>query len=177
MKRLLAAVVLVGRCVADDAPTVAPEDDWRITKFTVGQPQKVGILTYYPNLGGGYTFLEHDTIVFYALPFVPANMRKTRSMSLQRSGPLERPKSRSAVKPFTAVKCSRSIAVCIAETADRQVVSRHSQWKVPVIDHGGRPKDAAGIEKHHSRSETGPKPPPPRRALAATIRLGRRPGR
>jgi hypothetical protein len=75
MKRLLAAVVLVGRCVADDAPTVAPEDDWRITKFTVGQPQKIGILTYYPNLGGGYTFLEHESIVFYALPFEPSTYK------------------------------------------------------------------------------------------------------
>jgi hypothetical protein len=72
MRPLLAALVLVGKCVADDSPTGAPEDDWRIAKFTVGQPQKLGILTYYPNLGGGYTFLEHEEIVFYSLPFAPA---------------------------------------------------------------------------------------------------------
>jgi hypothetical protein len=72
MRPLLAAVLLVGRCVADDSPPVKPEDDWRIGKLTVGQPQKNGMLTYYRNLGGGFTFLEREDIVFYSLPFAPA---------------------------------------------------------------------------------------------------------
>jgi hypothetical protein len=72
MRLVVAAVLLGGMCVADDSPPIALEDDWRIGKFTVGEPQKIGILTCYRNLGGGYTFLEREEIVFYSLPFVRA---------------------------------------------------------------------------------------------------------
>jgi hypothetical protein len=80
MRPIVAAVVLVGMCAGDDSPPGAPENDWRIAKVTVGQPQKIGILTYYPNLGGGYTFLEHGNIVFYALPLLPTTYHIDRSV-------------------------------------------------------------------------------------------------
>jgi hypothetical protein len=75
MRPLLAAVALVGPCVADDkaAPTRdTPEIDWRLAKLAHAKPAKIGVLTYYPNTGGGYTFTEGQQIVFYSLPFLPA---------------------------------------------------------------------------------------------------------
>jgi hypothetical protein len=82
MKSLLAAVVLAGMCVADESPPVTPEDDWRIGQFTIGQPKKIGILTCYRNLGGGYTFLERGDIVYYALPLLPTTYHIDRSILL-----------------------------------------------------------------------------------------------
>jgi hypothetical protein len=65
---------------ADDKPTpsaaefstIAPEIDSRLAKLKDVQPKKIGILTYYPNKGGGYTFMQGKSIVFYALPYTPS---------------------------------------------------------------------------------------------------------
>jgi hypothetical protein len=75
MRLIVAAVALVGLCAADDkaAPTRdTPEIDWRLAKLAHAEPTKIGVLTYYPNNAGGYTFTEGEHIVFYALPFLPA---------------------------------------------------------------------------------------------------------
>jgi|HubBroStandDraft_2_1064218.scaffolds.fasta_scaffold554938_1 hypothetical protein len=82
MGRTLALMLVVGLSVpiaeADEKPTpppklstVTPENDWRLAKQTGAQLQKIGVLTYYPNTGGGYTFMKGKDIVFYALPFLP----------------------------------------------------------------------------------------------------------
>jgi len=87
MRPTLAAVVLVGLSVAvakaDDKPTpppsepgtVEPQDDWRLTKQIGAQPRKIGIFTYYPNKGGGYTFKRNDHIEFCSLPYMPDTYR------------------------------------------------------------------------------------------------------
>jgi hypothetical protein len=95
MKAILAAVVLVGVSVgtakAETPPTdystqrearrakasqAALEKDARLaTKLANAPPQKIGILTYYPNKGGGYTFIEGKDIVFYALPYTPSTYK------------------------------------------------------------------------------------------------------
>ena len=51
------------------------EDDSRLAKLTNAPPQKVGLLTYYPNKGGGYTFIQGKNIVFYALPYTPTTYK------------------------------------------------------------------------------------------------------
>jgi hypothetical protein len=53
------------------ATRVALENDARLAKVADARPQKIGILTYYPNRGGGFTFREGATIVLYALPYLP----------------------------------------------------------------------------------------------------------
>jgi hypothetical protein len=83
MGRTLALVLVVGLSVAaakadekttpppPKLSTLTPENDWRLAKQTGAQPQKIGGLTYYPNAGGGYTFMKGKDIVFYALLFLP----------------------------------------------------------------------------------------------------------
>jgi hypothetical protein len=83
MRRTLAVMVVVWLSVAiakaDDKPTppfseasaVAPEQDVRLTKLPNAEPQTIGILTYYPNKGGGYTFMEGKQVAFVALPYLP----------------------------------------------------------------------------------------------------------
>ena len=46
--------------------------DFRLAKPVDVRPQKIGLLTYYRNKVGGYTFLERGKIVFYALPYLPS---------------------------------------------------------------------------------------------------------
>jgi hypothetical protein len=41
----------------------------RLVKRTDAPPQKIGVLTYYRNQGGGYTFMERGHLAFYALPY------------------------------------------------------------------------------------------------------------
>jgi hypothetical protein len=77
MKALLAGLLLIGRSVlsadVEEAPTapppptstVAPENDFRLAREPSAQPQKIGVLSYYPNNAGGYTFLEGNQIAFY----------------------------------------------------------------------------------------------------------------
>ncbi len=80
MRRTLAFILVVGLSVGiaaayDRSPrpsAVRPEEDARLAKVANAPPQKIGVLTYYRNKGGGYTFLAGRHIVFYALPFVPA---------------------------------------------------------------------------------------------------------
>jgi hypothetical protein len=80
MRALVAAVVLVGLSVliaeADEKPippwtpsTLTPEKDWRLAKQPGTRLQTIGLLSYYPNNGGGYTFIERKEIAFYALPY------------------------------------------------------------------------------------------------------------
>jgi hypothetical protein len=89
MRPTLAAVVLIGLSAgfahADDKLTAVPsmftpEDDWLLDKQTGARPQKIGILTYYPNNGGGYTFMEGEDIVFYALPFFSTTYPAVRTV-------------------------------------------------------------------------------------------------
>ncbi|HET6326226.1 MAG TPA: hypothetical protein VFG04_16230 [Planctomycetaceae bacterium] len=92
MRRAFAALLLVGLSVsiacADEKPapppskatTIGSETHWRLAKRTDAHPQKIGILTYYPNDGGGYTFLEHGDIVFYALPYWPTTYQFNRNV-------------------------------------------------------------------------------------------------
>jgi hypothetical protein len=80
---VLACLIGHNAWALDDKPTpppsklsvFVPEDDWRLAKLTDVQPQKIGILTYYPNKGGGYTFKEGEQIAFYALPFMPTTYK------------------------------------------------------------------------------------------------------
>jgi hypothetical protein len=82
MRRTLALLVVVGLSVSvavgDDKPaasgdfrTVRPENDSRLAKRTDAQPKKVGLLTYYQNKGGGYTFMRGERVEFYSLPCAP----------------------------------------------------------------------------------------------------------
>jgi hypothetical protein len=84
MRPLLAAVVLAGLSVpfaeADDKSTpppklsrLIPANDSRLAKAKGVQPQKIGVLTYYPNNGGGHTFIQDKYIIFYALPYAPTS--------------------------------------------------------------------------------------------------------
>jgi len=80
MRAFLAAMLLVGLSVrianAGDKPpqpsTLTPDKDVRLAKVANAPLQKIGVLTYYPNRSGGYTFLEGTEIVFYALPYWPS---------------------------------------------------------------------------------------------------------
>jgi hypothetical protein len=87
MGRILALILVAGLSVplaeAGDKTPLAPsheppERDLRLAKLTGAQPQKIGLLTYYPNQGGGYTFLERERVVFYALPSIPATCQFDR---------------------------------------------------------------------------------------------------
>jgi hypothetical protein len=51
------------------------EKDTRLAKLTDAAPQQIGILTYYPNQGGGYTFIQGKDIVCYALPYTPSTYK------------------------------------------------------------------------------------------------------
>ncbi len=89
MRRTLAFIVVVGLSVgtaaAHDRPrpsAVTPAEDVRLAKVADAPPQKIGVLTYYPNKGGGYTFIEGKQILFYALPFTPATCRCERIVQL-----------------------------------------------------------------------------------------------
>jgi hypothetical protein len=94
MRTSLAAMVLVGMCVGTaetaksqsgeiakrDAGKVKAaqaelEKDTRLAKVTDAVPQQIGILTYYPNQGGGYTFVQGKDIVCYALPYTPSTYK------------------------------------------------------------------------------------------------------
>jgi hypothetical protein len=84
---MLSLGLSVGIAKASDYKPAAPplkpsgvetEKDVRIAKLTDTQPRKIGVLTYYPNKGGGYTFLEGKEIAFYALPFMPATCQFDR---------------------------------------------------------------------------------------------------
>jgi hypothetical protein len=89
MKGVLATAVMLGMCVADEtaAPTRdTPETDSRLAQLANAQPKKIGVLTYYPNRGGGYTFKEGEQIVFYALPFSPAKSPQLAVLVQQRDG-------------------------------------------------------------------------------------------
>ncbi len=55
--------------------TVPPDRDVRLARLTNAQPAKVGILTYYPNKGGGYTFMDGKRIDFYSLPYLPTTYK------------------------------------------------------------------------------------------------------
>lgn len=82
MRLTFALLLLVGLGIsigeADEKPgpppklsTVTPENDWRLAIKPGAQPQKSGLFTYFPNQGGGYTFLEGKQIALYALPYLP----------------------------------------------------------------------------------------------------------
>lgn len=53
-------------------PKERDKDIERLKAEAGARPQKIGILTYYPNQRGGYTFLEGREIAFYALPYLPS---------------------------------------------------------------------------------------------------------
>jgi hypothetical protein len=67
---------------ADDKPIPPPkrnmvplEEDWRLAKKPGAQPRKIGVLSCYPNNGGGYTFREWKCIAFYSLPYLPTTYK------------------------------------------------------------------------------------------------------
>jgi hypothetical protein len=85
VKAVLAVAVLVGLFVRiakpDDEPTfhtVTPDKDSRLAKRPGAQTLKIGVLTYYPNAGGGFTFLDKGDIAFYALPLLPTTYQVAR---------------------------------------------------------------------------------------------------
>jgi hypothetical protein len=90
MKTFLAVSLLIGLSVgiadADDKATTPPvgwpENDSRLAKLNDAEPKRIGILTYYPNEMGGYTFLEREHIVFYALPYLPTTYPGLRARSV-----------------------------------------------------------------------------------------------
>jgi hypothetical protein len=76
MRRTLALTLLLGLSVpiadGDEKPkpsTLRPDKDSRLAKRPSAQTQKIGLLSYYPNVSGGFTFLDKGGIAFYALPF------------------------------------------------------------------------------------------------------------
>jgi hypothetical protein len=80
MRPFLAAVALVGMSLAiaeaADKPasrpkpsTLSPKNDSRLAKRPDAREHKIGLLSYYPNIGGGFTFLEKGDVAFYAMPF------------------------------------------------------------------------------------------------------------
>jgi hypothetical protein len=80
MRPILAGVVLVAFSVGivdawdDDAPappSVTPDTDKRLARWSDSPFQKIGLFTYFRNNGGGYTFLQDDRLEFYSLPNVP----------------------------------------------------------------------------------------------------------
>jgi hypothetical protein len=92
--RLVAAVALVGMWAGTIETMKSPsgeiakrdarrakaaqaelENDTRLANLTDAPPQKLGILTYYPNKGGGNTFIQGKDIVFYALPYTPSTYK------------------------------------------------------------------------------------------------------
>jgi hypothetical protein len=96
MGRTLALMLVVGLSVpiskADEKltppplfSTVTPENDWRLAKKPGAQPRKIGVLSYYPNNGGGYTFLDGKDIEFYSLPNEPTTY-ETDSVGLLKDG-------------------------------------------------------------------------------------------
>jgi hypothetical protein len=117
MKSLVAAVVLVGLSVpfagASDKPaplptpsTVLPEKDSRLAKRPGAQTQRIGVLTYYSNAGGGYTFMEGEQIAFYALPYLPTTYQRaqTRLVTENRNGLIEDTAIAETVDVFTIGK-------------------------------------------------------------------------
>jgi hypothetical protein len=94
--RRTVALILVGLSVAiaeaDDKPTPQPlsnfiaeheariakaayadvEKDSRLSKLANAPLQKIGVLSYCPNKGGGYTFFEGGRLLFYSLPCMPS---------------------------------------------------------------------------------------------------------
>jgi hypothetical protein len=81
MRMTLALILVVGLSVgiADaDAPPLSPEKDARLAKVADAKATRIGILTYYPNQGGGYTFLEGKQIAFVALPQLPTTRQAER---------------------------------------------------------------------------------------------------
>jgi hypothetical protein len=89
MGRTLALMLGVGLSVgiadaSDDLLPVEPDNDVRLFNLTGEEPRKIGLLTYYPNVGGGYTFLEHDELAFYSLPLVPSTYKVEQTLHVQR---------------------------------------------------------------------------------------------
>jgi hypothetical protein len=118
MLRTLAFIAVVGLsvCVAegDDKPTpttseakaAPPDKDSRLAKLTDVPPQKIGVLKYYPNKGGGYTFFEGKEIAFCALPYLPTTYqrRQTRMVTENRNGLIEETLLAETVNVFTIGK-------------------------------------------------------------------------
>ncbi|HEV3300392.1 MAG TPA: hypothetical protein VG055_12170 [Planctomycetaceae bacterium] len=86
--------------------TVRPDKDVRLACLTNAKPQKIGVLTYYQNAGGGYTFLEGKEIAFYALPYLPTTYQRvqTRLVTVNRNGLIEDTAIAETVNVFTVGK-------------------------------------------------------------------------
>jgi hypothetical protein len=102
MGRILALIVLacgsVSIAESDDKPAGRPwfnlnvtvvrnespaENDARLAKRTDALPQKIGVLSYYANKGGGYTFMERGRLAFYALPYKPCTSKTQQIVVVQ----------------------------------------------------------------------------------------------
>jgi hypothetical protein len=94
MRRTLSLMLLLGLWVsivkADDKPAsrprpsnLIPEKDSRVAKRPGAQTQKIGVLAYYPTVGGGLTFSENGKVAFYALPYLPVTSKHERTVNRQ----------------------------------------------------------------------------------------------
>jgi len=94
MRMTLSLILVVGLAVAiaeaDDKPAsrprpsnFIPEKDSRVAKRPGAQTQKIGVLTYYPAVGGGLTFVENGKVAFYALPYLPVTSEHVRTVNRQ----------------------------------------------------------------------------------------------
>jgi hypothetical protein len=99
MRPFLAAVLLVGLYLSivegndapdDDPPganvTLPPDRDYRLAMLTDARSKNIGILSYYPNKGGGYTFVRGKQIVFYSLPYLPTTYVRPETKVAVRNG-------------------------------------------------------------------------------------------
>jgi hypothetical protein len=124
MKRILALIVGVALSVPiaegqdekatppQNGNTVTSESDWRLAKQPNAQPRKIGVLTYYPNKGGGYTFIEGQEIVLYALPYLPTtyDLFQSRVVTENRNGVIMDVALVETTKVFTVSKSKMPFA-------------------------------------------------------------------
>jgi hypothetical protein len=92
---VLIGILWVAIAYADEK-LVTPDEDSRLANLSTGPPRRIGLLSYYPNKGGGYTFLEQNKVLFYSLPYEPTT-RQVENMVLPAIGTAKVPFSGQTV--------------------------------------------------------------------------------